>query len=407
MNQRGFFFVLLGACLFSSFAMAGVNSKNNSGSDSLQGITHFLARLRYEDVAQGIQGAQGLTLRSRFSYKTPSYHFFSGLLEFENITAIPNDENYNSGSNQQFDDLLIQDPVGTEVSRVWLAYDVSNTLIKFGRQKVSLNNERLVGADSFRQNEQSFSGVSVLNQSLNLTRISLAQLNSVQGVGGKKNPLSHSEINAKLLNIQYRGILSSKLTFYGLWLKNHPLQTQWETNTYGSRFEGETGDEAFSIDYVFEYARQEDTGKNTLNYQANYSLMELDFGRRGYHIKLGREILGADGDGFFVTPLASLHDFQGENDQFVNQGLGNIHGGIKDQYAKFTYSYLKNLSFSTIYHDFKSSEPNGSGNLGHEWGVKVDYKHNKYQFIASYADYTKHNFGNDNKKVWLTAELSL
>jgi len=384
-----------------------------------KGEVNVDGRLRYEDADQEIQGAQALTLRSRLTFKTREYNFLSAMIQINDVTALPDDENYNSGSNNQGDDLLILDPEGTKVNQAWLVFDASNTRVKYGRQTVTMNNERLIGSDPWRQNEQTFTGLTVRNENYNLTRIYLGQLNSVQRVTGGEHQLGHNSLDAKYLNVEYRGIWLSKLSLYSVWLNEHDAQTQWESKTYGLRFSGELGGDSginwgretggdFSLDYQFAYAHQEDAGDNVINYSAHYSLLELDAGFNKFHLKLGRELLGADEDGYFVTPLASLHEVQGWTDQFSNSGLGNIPGGIRDVYLGLGYQCNERYSINAVYHQFKSDDNSnalGLDDLGSELGLEFKAELEHYRFILKYAKYDQDDFGVDTKRVWLSSEF--
>jgi len=371
-----------------------------------QGEVSFRSRLRYEDANQGLQGAQALTLGSKLTYASQAYQNFFVLLEVNDVTALPDDENYNSGLNNQSDDVLVLDPEGTEVNQAWLAYDASNTLFKYGRQSISLNNERLIGGDSWRQNPQTFAGLTIKNENLNLTRFYLGQLNSVQSVLGSDHDSSANALDAKFMNLEYRGFWSSKLSVYGLWLNEYASQPNSETKTYGVRFAGELGDSEFSLDYDFSYSNQEDAGSNPLNYSANYSMFELDFGVDEVHMTVGQEVLGGSKDGYFVTPLASLHEFQGWTEQFRNQGLGNISGGIQDRYINVKHQCSEKYSIAAVYHVYASdNDATGAGDLGSEWGVEVNAEYENYGFNLKYADYNRDQFGIDTKRLWLSSEF--
>ena len=302
-----------------------------------EGVVHLDFRLRYEDVNQGNQGAQALTLRSRLGFETLPYELFSAYVEFDDVRAIPDDNNYNSGANNQLDDVFVEDPEGTELNQAWLAYDIANTLIKFGRQTLALNNERLLGGDSWRQNEQTFSALSIRNEMLNYTSIEFVQLNQVQTNQDDRLNSAHQDINAKLLNLNYRGFWLSDFSLYALWISDHPEQAQWESSTYGVRFAGNMGGD-FSMAYQLELAQQEDAGSNQANYSAGYTLIDLLFAYQGIQVNLGYERLGGEEGAYFVTPLGSLHDFQGTSDQFNNNGfLGTPTG---EEFPKNNVNYI-------------------------------------------------------------------
>ncbi len=378
-----------------------------------EGAAHVDFRLRYEDIKQGEQGAQALTLRSRLGFKTLPFELFHAFVEFDDVRAIPNDNNYNSGANGQLDDVFLEDPEGTELNQAWIAYDVANTLIKLGRQTMSLNNERMLGGDGWRQNEQTFSALSIRNETLNYTRIEFAQLNQVQTNQDERLGSAHQDINAKLFNLNYRGFWLSDLSLYALWISDHPEQKQWETSTYGIRFSGDLGGD-FSVAYQLELAQQEDAGANPISYSTTYALIDLVFGYQGVEVNVGYERLGASDGGYFVTPLGSLRDFQGASDQFSNNGLGNIQGGIQDSYLGLGYAAIivfaqQSLpaSISVNYHDFQAdSVVDNIDHLGEEWNIDAAIELDHYQVLLQYADYHADQYGKSDQHVWLALSMS-
>jgi len=131
----------------------------------------------------------------------------------------------------------------------------------------------------------------------------------------------------------------------------------------------------------------------------------IDFGISYSNIRLGlgQEVLGADGQGYFVTPMASLHDFQGWTDQFQNKGLGNIAGGVQDRYLSVGFSCSEYFQVKGTYHQFESeSRSAGLGDLGTEWGLEAKAEVNEYSFNMKYAEYKRDNFGEDTEKLWLS-----
>ena len=382
-----------------------------------EGTAHLDFRLRYEVIKQGNQGSQALTLRSRLGFETLPYELFSAFIEFDDVRAIPSDDNYNSGANNQLDDVFLEDPEGTELNQAWIAYDIANTFIKYGRQTISLNNERLLGGDSWRQNEQTFSGLSIRNELLNYTRIEFAQINHVQTNQSESLSSSHQDINAKLFNLNYRGFWLNDISLYALWISDHPDQHQWETSTYGIRFAGDFGSNVgggFSIAYQLEFAQQEDAGENPINYSTTYSLTDLVLAYQGVKVNLGYERLGASNGAYFVTPLGSLNSFQGASDKFSNDGLGNIQGGIQDSYLGLGYSVNLELAQRSLpiavslnYHDFRAdSVINNISHLGEEWNIRASIELDQYEVLVQYADYHADHYGKSDQHVWLALNMS-
>ena len=396
--KRAFF---LGLSYLLSFSVS-IASEQSFVEAIKEGESELSFRARYEDVKAGQKGAQAFTLRSRLTFETKQYNFLSALVEFDDITAIPDDENYYTGENGQLDDAVVQDAEGTELNRFWLRYDIANTNIKYGRQSVALDNQRFFGKDSWRQNEQTFTGLSIQNESLNYLRIRLAQLNQVEGVEGESHFNGKRDLNAQLVNIEYRGFPNSKLAMYGYWLDSDYVNNQEDTVTYGARYSGRIKNSP-EIDYALEYAKQSDTDGNALNYSADYTMIDFGISYSNIRLGLGQEVLGADGQGYFVTPMASLHDFQGWTDQFQNKGLGNIAGGVQDRYLSVGFSCSEYFQVKGTYHQFESeSRSAGLGDLGTEWGLEAKAEVNEYSFNMKYAEYKRDNFGEDTEKLWLS-----
>ena len=86
--------------------------------------------------------------------------YIEGLI---NTTVFVDDFNDTiSGEKTEF--AAIPDPNDEEVNQVWLSWDtVGTTTIKGGRQKLAYDNQRFVSWCAFRQLEQTFDSVTLLN----------------------------------------------------------------------------------------------------------------------------------------------------------------------------------------------------------------------------------------------------
>lgn len=396
----------------------------SSIADALsEGTAELDFRLRYEDARQSEpseQGAQALTLRSRLSYQTQRYMLFSGFIQFDDLAAIPNDENYNSSTNGQLDDVLIGEPDETRVSEVWLNYDIANTSFTFGRQAFELDAGRMIGSDSWYQNEQVFTGLSVTNQSLNYTKFTYVNFDRVEQPYAKYSQDTDADLKARLFHLSYNGFLLNDLSLYHLTISDHKRDRRWETQTSGIYFSGMVGGnngiadssgnregEDFSISYLFEFATQGDKGQNPINYRASYSRIQLVAGYQGGGFTIARERLGADGSASFVTPLASMHEYQGYTGQAVDQTLGNVTGGIVDTVFGVSYRCSDDFSIGLAHHDYEFDKaPGAQSSIGTELQAEVKLKFHELSFTAKYADYNADALGEDTRRIWLQTGLS-
>ena len=398
-------------------------SDESSLVDAIQkGNASLGLRLRYEDARQDEkpeQGAQALTLRTRLAYQTQRFHMLSAYLQLDDVSAIPNDQNYNSGSNNELDDVFIGDPDKTRLSQAWLNFDLEGTAFKYGRQSAQLNTGRMLGSDDWQQNQQVFTGLSITNRSLNYTTISYADFHRIEQAYGKYTDDSDASLKARMLSLNYSGFLLNDFSIYYLAVSDHKRDRRWETQTTGIYFAGMAGGnngiadsrgnrsgEDFSITYLFEYAKQQDKGKNPLNYNVDYLNIELGAGYQGGRFAMGREVLGADAEGSFVTPLANLHDFQGHAGQAVDQSLGSLGGGIVDFNMTLAFECSEGLSLSLTHHDYEFDKPQGQHkSIGSELETTIQYNFNQFELLAKYADYSADQIGEDTRRVWLQAAI--
>lgn len=347
-------------------------------------------RARTEQVDAGDAETLDLTsLRTRLTYESAAYRGFSTLVEMDDVTHL---SDFEGG---------IGDPEGTEVNRATLSYGLGETLLKYGRQRILLDNQRFVGGVGFRQNEQTYDGFSITDNSLSDTTLFLAHINNVNRIFGEDSPAGDHKNDTYLLNAGYAGIGAGTLSAYAYLIDNEDAAA-FSTDTYGLRFAGEAG----AASYALEYATQSDAADNPASYDADYLLAEGGYKLGPVTLKAGYELLGADGiDGQFITPLATLHKFQGWNDRFLGGGTGNIAGGIEDIYASLGTS-LAGVKLVVNYHQLSSDDSGVSGmdKLGSEYGFVAGGKLGFAKLSLKYSRYTADDFSVDTDKLWLTAQ---
>jgi hypothetical protein len=358
-------------------------------------------RARYEDVSlSGDKDAQAPTLALRAFYESERYQFFSAQFEYTSISSISGDENYFDGSNGENDDALVADPERSFFSRYSVAYDISNTVLRYGRQNLVLDNGRFIGTETHRQGESQVRGVTLFNESLDFLELNAGHLTRFDSAFGKTLPETSPDIRANYFNARYSGFMHSDLSFYSYSIDSLGESDLWDTQTDGVRFSGEIESD-FSLSYAFELARQKDSGDNPVAYSTRYSLVELGIGNPEIRVFVGKESLGAEGAGLFVTPLAALHNFQGGADVFANSGLGNIDGGIADKYARLAGT-IGGFDLDLAYHRYEPDQGVSRGHvLGEEWNAGVSYKWAYAEIAARFADYHARGYGLDTRKSWL------
>ncbi|MCV6605160.1 MAG: alginate export family protein, partial [Porticoccaceae bacterium] len=223
----------------------------NSFSDALKnGTVKGNFRLRYEEV-DNTSSDGALTLRSRLTFQSAQYKGFSAQLEMDDV-SIFGSKNFAG----------IPDPEGTEVNQAWLKYNFGKSDVKFGRQRINLDNQRFVGGVGFRQNEQTYDGISYTDKHLKNTTVLVANINNVNRIFGESSPIGDHDNDSWLVNANYSGFKNGKLSLYAYLLDNRNAAL-FSTDTFGVRYSGKASD---SFSYNLEYARQTDAANNPLNY---------------------------------------------------------------------------------------------------------------------------------------------
>jgi hypothetical protein len=386
------------ASAISTMAFAPVSAQaDDSFYEALSGgKVGFSARLRYESVEQdGLKDADAITLRSTLSYKTGAFHGFSGFVEFEDVTDLGDDDDYNSTQNGNTTYAVIADPEDTSVSQAYLQFSAADTVAKLGRQKVTYRKapfHRFVGTVLWRQNHQVFDAFTLVNKSLPDTTLSYAYLDKREFVN-----LAKQEMDSHLFNIQYSGLSFGKLEAYGYLVEFEDI-AGLSRETFGARLSGaQPVSDSTKIIYTAEYATQDDYGNGTMADSQDYFLGEVGVKFNGWLAKFSYELQEGDGTSSFRTPLGTNHAFQGWADQF----LATPTQGLEDMYVTVVGKVM-GAKLVMSYHDFETDA--GSLDAGSEFDILLAKKFAKHYTVG--VKYSDFNGGDavrtaDVEKFWL------
>ena len=353
-------------------------------------------RLRYESVMQDntLKDAHALTLRSRLGYKTESYKHFSGLIEFEDSRVVAGIDNYNDGLGSKPEYSVIADPETTELSQAYIRYHHDKLTAKVGRQVMTLNNHRFLGHVGWRQNRQTFDGLSLDHKTSDKLSFSYRFI-------GKRNRVLAEEkdiaSNDHLLQLGYM-LPIGHLTNY-VYRFDEQTEENKVYDNYGLRFHGGLPISSLQLLYTAEYAIQTKRSAIEQDYLADYLNLEAGISYNGHSLKLGHEILGSDNGNYgFSTPLATLHKFNGWADQF----LATPKEGLIDTSISFS-SKLAIGKFDVILHNYTAAQASDTvKDLGSEINLAYtrSFATNFYAGIT-YAGYSAGDIKVDTNKVWL------
>lgn len=407
------------ACKFKSavavatvtlLAVSGAAQAADSITEALStGKTSLNMRLRYEGVQQNnaLKDAAATTARLRLGYETADFNGFSAMVEAEAAKAL-GAQNFNSAANGNTGYSLVADPEYTEINQSYLAYSgLSGTTVKWGRQRIILDNARFVGNVGWRQNEQTFDALTIVNQSLPDTKITAGYItnvnrlfsdNAIATVGAAAG---NHKMKSPVINVNYKGLSFGELSGYGYFLDYDLPAAHYglSTKTIGLRLKGATPMGESKLSYTAEYASQSNYKNNPATFSTKYAFAELGLGNKLGELKAAYEVLGGNGVKSFSTPLATLHAFNGWADMFLTTPAA----GLKD--ASVTAgSVLGGIKLAATYHDF--SADSGSAKYGSEWDLLAAKRFDKNYLVgAKYGRFSSKNTAFvDTSKVWLWAE---
>ncbi|MDD2725422.1 MAG: alginate export family protein [Methylovulum sp.] len=394
------------------------------------GAIKFDLNYRYENVnednrfgptgtvlpaAKQPETANANTARLRLGFLTPTWQGLQAYAEYEGNLAMQ-DDYYDTLPNVNpplFS--RVADPDRSELNQFWLAYTgIPDHIIKVGRQRIKLDDDRFIGNVGWRQMETTYDSVLIThnNQTLFGLVANVGYIANVQTfVGTTEN------IQAPILNLNYKMGDIGNLIAYGYWL-DYTEKENYEksSQTYGLRascctkpLDSYTITDDLGVVYTAEWSHQSDYESGPTPYDAErYNVMA---GVSAYNVMFQGAMEQLDGSGLnkhFDTPLGTNHAFQGWADLF----LVTPNNGIRDVFGTVMVPFQRgDLVFSGIYHEY--SDDTGRFDYGDEWNFQAVKKFGKhYSLLAKYAYYQVGDDADpsfkstDTQKIWLQGNIS-
>jgi len=347
--------------------------------------------------------ARADTLRVRLGLLAGFGAGWSALLEGAGVASAGGA--YNSGANGHTAYPPITDPSGGELNQAWLAWNGDAFGAAIGRQRIQLDNQRWIGNSGWRQFEQTFDAVTTQWQPAAGWTLRYDWLDRVHRVAGPDalNVLARARrLDTHLFNASHvRG--SQQWTAY-LYLHDDRDVATASTATTGLRWTGTPPMSADGFGWVLEAAQQSDHAANPQHYTRSYWLLEPAYTLVGITGALGWEHLGGNGRNAVQMPLATLHAFNGWDDQF----LVTPANGLNDRYVAFngkfgTSGWRGKLAWIVSYHDYRSSHASIQYGSESDASLAFPFAKNLVGLVKA-ASYRADGFGRDDTKFWLQLE---
>jgi hypothetical protein len=285
-------------------------------------------RLREEFVDQKDlpKNAQALTVRARIGVEADLTETFHALVEAEGIGHLT--DSFNDTLNGKTQYPLVSDPESLEINRAQLSWTgLPDSEVILGRQRLVFGNARFIGDAGWRDNQQTFDAVTVVNGSLRNVKLTYAYFNEIDRVLGENSPQGRWRSDSHALQAVIKTPLGQFSGYaFLLDILSQPAQS---SKTFGARLAGaQPIGSGLKATCVAEYARQSDYGSNPSHFNLDYAVLEAGVEHGATTLSAGLERLGGDGRNGFLTPLSSAYGFQGWSDAIVaapRDGVLDLH----------------------------------------------------------------------------------
>ena len=287
----------------------------------------------------GFDDSSAFTLRGRLGAKTVAWNGFSALLEGEFTEAIGDDYHAGASGASPFDpnNAPINDPESREVNQAIIQYYGFDSVIKLGRQRLIFDNAAFIGNVGWRQNEQTYDGLNIVNNSIDKLTLSYSYFNQVNRIFGSEAVGAQAafEGDVHLFHGIYTGIADATITGYAYLMDFDAPAVKSSNNTYGAIAQTTK----MGLNLYGELAFQTEGASAQPDKSAGYGHFTVGKKFGDAALTLGLETL----DQNFATPLSTAHAFNGFADVFVKERL-NGGGGLNDIYL----TYATPLPFGKI-----------------------------------------------------------
>ncbi|MEM9252426.1 MAG: alginate export family protein [Planctomycetota bacterium] len=338
----------------------------------MDGKVNANIRLRYEYADQdGLRSSNAWTGRLRLGYHTADLFGFSAMAEFE-ATGTPDEDSYFAGPRGTPGRTIIADPTNVELNQLFAQYfyeaDDSPLSVKarVGRQRIILDNSRFIGNVGWRQNEQTFDAAYIetsLIEGLVLRGGHIEQVNRIFGNDVEAGPFDNFDSHSQFVNVSYDaldigGFKPGKLVGF-VYIFDFDNAAVNSVNSYGLLLTGSQPiNDDVKLAYSASYAFQTDGSNNPRGaYLAHYGAAEGKLVFKGFDFGGGYELLGADDGNQFLTPLATLHKFNGFADRFLAGATANGGpNGLQDFYGFVGVTLPWEIKARAWYHAFATAD---------------------------------------------------
>ena len=246
------------------------------------------------------------------------------------------------------------------------------------------------GRVGWRQNEQTFDGIRLVQSFGSAVQIDLASLHNANRVFGPDGP--NADLHGRFNLAQANWTVKPEHVLQGyLYDLDFDSLVARSSSTRGMDYKGA----AQGFKWQIALANQKDAHQAPANYNVGYHRMELSYPISKVTVKGIVERLGSDGKVAFQTPFATLHAFNGFADLFLTTPVN----GLREHAVQLAFPLLKTKA-TVSWHRFNSDY--ADIHYGNEVDATLAYEVNpQWQVLGKVAFYQADKFQADTRKLWL------
>jgi len=378
-------------CLVAAVAAIPVQAGDSLLDALKNGKTSMQLQFSFEysdfSDAANLDAAKGLTLRTRLGYRTGKWGNVQGFVQFHNVSQLLDDYRWPDGGDSSYD--VIADPDGSRVHQGYL--DISfgkHSSVRAGRQEIILDDARLIGNVGWRQNGQSFDGITYSCTGITNNTFKISWITRVNTIF-----LTHVNLD-KLILIHDNYRVSENVSFGGF---GYLLDTESEapesrdSATFGARLKANQGH--FSIDATYalqtDYADGENHGGDMMTVIGIAKVGKWQLGG-GANLISGQH----RNDRPFDTLFSTAHKWNGWADQFLATNGGNLINGLRDLFVQAGTNF-SGVKFLVVGHWFDTTDVNSYDGT---YGSELDFVFSK-TFSKNLSGLVKFAFYNADRAV--------
>jgi hypothetical protein len=352
----------------AGIAAGDVSAIEAARSSSPDCLGDFRYRFEWVDEDGFDRNARASTLLSRLTCRAGLGERFDVLVEGSNVLALGSDHYNPVGDPDRSRFPVVADPEDTRLARFSLRWLIAEGVdLSAGRHRIKLDNDRFIGNVGWRQNEQTYDSIRLQVRRDRWT-LFYAYVDRVHRVFDQDLPIGRHDHRSHLLNASAQVASGHTLLAYFYEIDNRDAPGLANA-TAGLRYSGSDEWNDLGVDWLAEFAYQQDTGRAPVDYSARYLHAEATATvRPAVSFRAGFERLEGDRrpGRAFRTPLATLHAFNGWADRF----LTTPDGGLDDYYIGLLGQY-GNAKWQLIGHEFRSEV--GNDRFGREVDASVAF----------------------------------